>query len=110
MISNAELDAIKREAQRVARLVIGPDDISPTTQLRLITEVEELRAALRERDERIATEIVREVAELPDRNSPDDQPDMMLVTQAELTAIIKFHIAKIEFHIAKARAALGEKP
>lgn len=32
--------------------------------------------------------IVRDVAELPDRTSPADQPDMMLVTSAELTEII----------------------
>ncbi len=36
----------------------------------------------------IATQIVRDVAELPDRTSPEDQPDMMLVTSDELTAIV----------------------
>lgn len=35
--------------------------------------------------------IVRDVAELPDRNSPDDQPEIMLVTDTELRTIIQFH-------------------
>lgn len=38
--------------------------------------------------EKIADEIVREVAELPDRSSPDYAPDMMLVTANELRAIV----------------------
>lgn len=33
--------------------------------------------------------IVRDVAELPDRTSPADQPEMMLVTQDELSEIIR---------------------
>lgn len=33
--------------------------------------------------------IVRDVAEIPDRNSPEGQPEMMLVTDAELRAIIE---------------------
>lgn len=32
--------------------------------------------------------IIREVAELPDRTSPSDQPEMMLVTSAELKEIL----------------------
>lgn len=32
--------------------------------------------------------IVRDVAELPDRDSPEGQPEMMLVTDAELRAIL----------------------
>lgn len=39
-------------------------------------------------DELIAQSIVSDVAELPDRTSPEDQPDMMLVTADELTAIV----------------------
>ena len=38
--------------------------------------------------ERIAAIIVRDVAELPDRTSPDDRPDMMLVSDHELKAIV----------------------
>ena len=34
-------------------------------------------------------QICRDVAELPDRNSPEDQPDMMLVTPEELETILK---------------------
>lgn len=40
--------------------------------------------------------ILREVAELPDRNSPEDNPDAMLVTAAELRHIIEAHSPKIE--------------
>ncbi|TPM06777.1 MULTISPECIES: hypothetical protein [unclassified Mesorhizobium] len=36
----------------------------------------------------IRLQIVRAVAELPDRTSPADRPEMMLVSQAELMAIL----------------------
>lgn len=39
-------------------------------------------------DEWIAQNITRDVAELPDRTSPLGEPDMMLVTAAELTEIV----------------------
>lgn len=38
--------------------------------------------------DRIATSICQTVAEIPDRSSPDDQPDMMLVTADELITIV----------------------
>lgn len=41
-----------------------------------------------ERRSRIIEKIVRDVAELPDRTSPPDQPDAMLVTESELVAIL----------------------
>ncbi len=51
----------------------------------------ELRAFL-ERERKflgdIADEIVLAVCEIPDRNSPDDQPEMMLVTPDELRRIV----------------------
>lgn len=34
-------------------------------------------------------QVLREVSELPDRTSPDDQPDMMLVTYSELESILR---------------------
>lgn len=34
-------------------------------------------------------QVLRDVAELPDRNSPDGQPDMMLVSADELRGIIE---------------------
>lgn len=37
---------------------------------------------------RIATSICQSVVEIPDRTSPDDQPDMMLVTADELHTIV----------------------
>lgn len=36
----------------------------------------------------LASQVVREVAELPDRSSPDDMPDMMMVTAQELHDIV----------------------
>jgi|JI10StandDraft_1071094.scaffolds.fasta_scaffold87191_8 hypothetical protein len=41
-------------------------------------------------------EILREVAELPDRNSPKENPEAMMVTAAELRQIIEAHAPKIE--------------
>lgn len=35
--------------------------------------------------------VLRDVAELPDRNSPADQPEVMLVTAAELRQILEAH-------------------
>ncbi len=37
----------------------------------------------------VADLIVRDVAEIPDRTSPDEYPDMMLVTPNELREIIR---------------------
>lgn len=34
------------------------------------------------------TDVIRDIAELPDRTSPPDAPDMMLVTAEELRAIL----------------------
>ena len=36
----------------------------------------------------LANQVVREVAELPDRTSPDDMPDMLMVTAQELHDIV----------------------
>jgi hypothetical protein len=48
-------------------------------------------AACEERNTAIQA-ILRDVAELPDRNSPDDSPDMMLVTSEELRVILMRHL------------------
>ena len=37
--------------------------------------------------------IVRDICELPDRTSPEDQPDMLLVTEEELRIILARHEA-----------------
>lgn len=37
----------------------------------------------------IITQIIREVAELPDRTSPEDRPEMMLVSCDELEGILE---------------------
>lgn len=38
--------------------------------------------------------IIRDVAELPDRTSPEDCPEAMLVTQDELRVILSRHLAR----------------
>jgi hypothetical protein len=53
-----------------------------------------VRTWLQDLHERIAEEIIREVSELPDRTSPADQPDMMLVTADELRGIILSNLAE----------------
>jgi len=46
--------------------------------------------------EAVVAAIVRDVAELPDRTSPDDWPEGMLVTQEELAQIVAERIASHE--------------
>jgi hypothetical protein len=38
--------------------------------------------------------VLNDVAELPDRTSPDDEPDMMLVTADELARIIRERLSE----------------
>lgn len=52
--------------------------------------------------------IVRRVAELPDRTSPDDWPDAMLVTADELATILSEELADHLLH-ALAEPQLQEK-
>lgn len=61
-----------------------------------ITEVRELKkeANRNARHERIADYICQDVAELPDRTSPADQPEMMLVTRDELYSIICYALER----------------
>jgi hypothetical protein len=44
--------------------------------------------------DRLVTCILRTVAELPDRTSPDDWPEAMLVTHEELEAILRIKFAE----------------
>jgi hypothetical protein len=46
-----------------------------------------------DRVEQLIERIVTEIAELPDRTSPDDWPEAMLVTGEELTTILRHHLA-----------------
>jgi len=69
-------------------------------------------------------EICGDVAELPDRTSPEDQPDMMMVNFEELRIILdtrltpcvsaypdlKAHIAALEAEVARMREALRNPP
>ncbi len=36
--------------------------------------------------------VITEICELPDRTSPEDQPEMMLVTAEELDLILRRHV------------------
>ena len=45
-------------------------------------------------DQLIAQSIARDVAELPDRNSPADQPEMMLVSADELETIVMANLGQ----------------
>ncbi|XUM25092.1 hypothetical protein ACRAVF_34055 (plasmid) [Bradyrhizobium oligotrophicum S58] len=38
--------------------------------------------------DQFVSSVINDVAELPDRTSPDDEPDMMLVTAEELKTIL----------------------
>lgn len=54
-----------------------------------------LRALSKSLPKALADIVCREVAELPDRTSPADRPDMMLVTHAELAEIIQEAVRSI---------------
>lgn len=45
--------------------------------------------------EAAAWDVCRDVAELPDRTSPETHPEWMMVTQEELAAIVQSHIRAI---------------
>ena len=38
--------------------------------------------------DKVCNDVIQDVAELPDRSSPDDWPEAMLVTAEELRAIV----------------------
>lgn len=54
--------------------------------------------------EQVVSEIVLSVAEIPDRNSPDDQPEMMLVTDRELRNIVRGSLEELPFGAAPSPA------
>lgn len=56
-----------------------------------IRSIKSFMAALGTVPGRVATE----VSELPDRNSPEENPDMLMVTSEELTSIVQRAIEKI---------------
>jgi hypothetical protein len=43
--------------------------------------------------------IIQDVCELPDRDSPEDQPEMMLVTDKELREILEDKCSEISLQI-----------
>lgn len=49
----------------------------------------------------LISNIIRDVAELPDRTSPDDQPDVMLVSSGELRLILTERVADLSAATAR---------
>lgn len=50
--------------------------------------------------------ILLSVAEIPDRTSPEDQPEMMLVTGKELSGIIESQFEIVDYEVAPVQAAM----
>lgn len=48
-----------------------------------------------ENEQQFVNSVISDVAELPDRNSPEDEPDMMLVTAEELKTILRERLSEI---------------
>lgn len=57
----------------------------------------------------IASKIVNDVAELPDRTSPEDQPDMIMVTADELTVIVDRYFQSQSAEIARLKGEVEWK-
>lgn len=49
----------------------------------------------------LVSSIIRDVAELPDRNSPEDWPEAMLVTSYELRVILDRHLESLSSQLAE---------
>lgn len=116
-------DRVEKELLDIARLIedlkrpCGMDPESPTAiqngrYMSIAYKVREIAGRLPARED-AAAEICRAVAELPDRNSPEDWPEAMLVTHEELRNIVldalplapAFDIAEL---IAEERESWGE--
>lgn len=83
------LDVPLRKEQLEHLLTAYPDDDLP-----FLRTAAEAMAASPRLDLRVFTErVLVDVAELPDRTSPEDQPTMMMVDGNELAAIIQKHWA-----------------
>lgn len=76
-----------RDAATGEPLVIFQDGRAPLPPSRNPIASDAVIDRMIARDEFIGR-VVREVAELPDRTSPDDYPDMMLVSADELSRIM----------------------
>jgi hypothetical protein len=84
-------------ASRIMEAVQRPMHTGGSAQLKARVQcivAEAIRTAAPVVDEAMVSEIVREVAELPDRDSPEDWPEAMLVTAAELTEILTAALAQ----------------
>lgn len=54
--------------------------------------------------EALAQQVVQDVAELPDRTSPDDWPEAMLVTSEELRSIVSAALRRVQAETWEAAA------
>lgn len=79
-------DRWERGIHRI-RAIVLPD--APEFEIdELVQRVQELQDAAAS-DADWINDVIRDVAELPDRTSPDDQPEMMMVTRDELREILE---------------------
>lgn len=93
--------------------IAGPSLLRPAEQLKpvpLVPLAERSRAASEPSASAalFAGKLVREVCELPDRTSPEDQPDMLLVTCQELEQLTQHYITDAET-AAREAAILAER-
>jgi hypothetical protein len=91
--SESRLRALIAEMREVVRDAGG--SISKLTVARYADRLEAALAEGVPPAERVASQIAQRVAELPDRTSPDDWPEAMLVTQDELNQIVVEVLASV---------------
>ena len=92
LIENADFDTEELQELRDVNL----DDLQNLKQITVMIWNEKRDQIFRKRNNLATTEdeIIRHVAELPDRSSPEDWPEAMLVTENELRKIIQSVYAK----------------
>ena len=89
-VEQSAFDQIQRQLVDAGYLIYPGADASGTPTIRLDGLAVQPANSTRDHDAvaEVASQVCRAVAELPDRNSPDDWPDAMLVTHEELRAIV----------------------
>lgn len=92
MIDPAELAELRKENAELKATLLSRHGGEP---LALLAELDAERAEnARLRADRDAIDLIlRDVAELPDRTSPDDWPEALLVTAEELREILERHLS-----------------
>ncbi|MBS7697833.1 MULTISPECIES: hypothetical protein [unclassified Chelatococcus] len=97
----AELRRVVEALQWIKRQCYRDDITAPFKVSTIAAEVERalasraLPAAPDVGDEKLADEVIREIAELSDRTSPDDDPEQMGVTAEELRPILLWAFTRL---------------